>query len=218
MVDTNLMMELKNNGEECFTDSLEIAKLFNRNHRDVLRSIRDLLKARPDLNKHFLISSYVASNGKANKRYLLSKEGYCIMKDKYKLRAYNPSFELKFDEVLRNMFPNMLILSQYRVLDYRVDFFIPDLLVIIEYDEEFHARKKAEDSDRMEEILAELNRMIKDKKSFYDGQETKFSYDDGDRVTCVVVEKGKEIDGLRRICLEITDNTQIPCSEFMKTE
>lgn len=213
----NSIESVSNNGEK-WISSMDIAKKFKKQNKNINFVIRKLLDCRSDLSSHVKETCYKSSRGRFEPCFLLDDYAVHLLGCKYEIGAVNPRFELKFDEVLRNMFPNMLILSQYRVLDYRVDFFIPDLLVIIEYDEEFHARKKAEDSDRMEEILAELNRMIKDKKSFYDGQETKFSYDDGDRVTCVVVEKGKEIDGLRRICLEITDNTQIPCSEFMKTE
>ena len=213
----NSIESVSNNGEK-WISSMDIAKKFKKQNKNINFVIRKLLDCRSDLSSHVKETCYKSSRGRFEPCFLLDDYAVHLLECKYEIGAVNPRFEFKFEQVLREMFPSIVIFPQYSVLKYQVDFFIPDLMIVIEYNEEFHKRTKDKDSDRMEEILSELNRMLKDGEPFYEGQQTDYSYDDGDRITCVVVEKGKEIDGLRKLCLEITDNTQIPCSEFMKTE
>lgn len=130
----------------------------------------------------------------------------------------SPRFEIKFNNLLSEMFPNEKIISQYRILDYRIDFFMPDLHIIIEYDEEQHKYQKKNDGIRIKNILNELNRMVIDGEPLYDGDASEPNpWLDGKNIFSVIrVEKGKEIDGLRRICIEITENMMAPCSDYMK--
>lgn len=58
-------------------------------------------------------------------------------------------------ELLKN---NIKIKTEYKILKYRVDFFLPDLKVVLEIDGRLHDFKIKKDSNRDVAILAELNK------------------------------------------------------------
>jgi phage anti-repressor protein/very-short-patch-repair endonuclease len=58
-------------------------------------------------------------------------------------------FEINLIELLDGV---TKIIPQYSVLDYRIDFYLPDLKIAIEYDEKHHNSKKKQDEDRQKQI------------------------------------------------------------------
>ena len=70
----------------------------------------------------------------------------------------------------------------------------------------------------MKEIKSELNRMVVVGEPLYNGYSNEPNpwLKGMDIFSVVRVKKGKEIEGLRNICIEITENTNQPCSNFMK--
>jgi len=62
--------------------------------------------------------------------------------------------ELFFSEVLKNTFKDILeIKHQYFVKDYIVDFYIPKLNIVIEFDEPHHSQQIEKDKKREDDII-----------------------------------------------------------------
>ena len=119
------------------------------------------------------------SVNRSNNIYLLSKSGYeilCSILENTEINIINKIFEVCFDTYNTNIilltryeneFKNLLfsiledfitVKCQFPILQYRVDFFIPELSLIIEYDEEGHSHKINEDALREENIQNEFKR------------------------------------------------------------
>lgn len=210
---------LRNENGQILASSREVADRFSKNHKEVLRSIKNILKSSPELKSEFVLSEYINSRDRKYPFYFLTKKALNILNIKYTYSAMSPRFEFKFENLLREMFPLEKIIVQYPILNYRIDFFMPDVNMIIEYDEEQHKYSEAKDIKRMEEIKAELNRMIVVGEPLYKGgsDEPNPWLEGVDSFSVIRVEKGNEIDGLRRLCIEMTEKTMSPCSDFMKT-
>lgn len=209
---------LKEEKGQVVASSNDIAEKFGKRHDQVLRDIDNIIKTNQALQSDFILHSYKNSRNKKYRCYVLTNKGLNILNTKYIYSAMNPRFEYKFECLLREMFPSEIIISQYRILNYRIDFFMPELNMIIEYDEKQHKYSKEEDSKRMKEIKSELNRMVVVGEPLYNGYSNEPNpwLKGMDIFSVVRVKKGKEIEGLRNICIEITENTNQPCSNFMK--
>ena len=57
-----------------------------------------------------------------------------------------------FENMVKVMFDGYKILPQFTVGDYRLDFYIPDLKIAIEIDEQHHERQQEEDKERQKFI------------------------------------------------------------------
>lgn len=211
-------ISLKNENGQVVTSSRDVAEKFGKRHDSILRDIDNILKSNNRLASDFVLSTYKNSRGKTYRCYFLTDVAKNILETKYAYSVMNPRFELKFENMLRELFPSVIILSQYHILNYRIDFLMPDLQIIIEYDEEQHRYTKKSDQERITKIKKELNMMLANGISFYDGDyrcpkpELKYV----DSFSVIRVEKGQEINGLRNICMKITEKTLRPCSDFMK--
>lgn len=215
----NDIMLRKENGQ-ILASSREVAEKFGKENKHVNEDIRRILKSNADLQYEFILSTYINSRGRIYPYYLLTNTALNILITKYRYSAINPRFEYKFGDLLRQMFPSEIIISQYKILTYKIDFFMPELNIIIEYDEEQHKYSKEKDHKRINEIKDELNRMIISGIPLYDGDlaEPKPWLKGKNIFSVVRVKKGNEIDGLRNICIKITENTMQPCSNFMKSK
>lgn len=60
--------------------------------------------------------------------------------------------------IVDKMFANYTVVRQYQVLNYRIDFYIPELNIAVEYDEHQHKRVKIEEADAIRE--AEIKREL----------------------------------------------------------
>lgn len=209
---------LSEKNDQVLVNSRELAKKFGKQNKHVNETIRSILKSTPQMEKHFKKSTYKSKRGRIENCYDLDEVALNILNIKYKYSSMNPRFEIKFKNLLYEMFPNEKIIPQYHILDYRIDFFMPDLHMIIEYDEDHHKYQKENDDIRMKDILNELNRMIIDGEPLYDGDSSEPNHwmKSKKMFSVIRIEKGKEIDGLRRLCIEITENMMTSCSNYMK--
>lgn len=204
--------------QNVLSNSKEIANKYNRKNKHVNEDIRHILESCPSLESEFILSEYTSSRNRKYPLYLLTEKALNILDTKYSYSAMSPRFEFKFENLLREMFPSEKIFTQYQILNYRIDFFMPDVQIIIEYDEEQHKYSKNKDIQRMKEIKAELNKMLVNGEPFYDGDSSEPNpwLDGVDSFSVIRVEKGKEIDGIRKLCIEMTEHTMRSCSDFMK--
>lgn len=92
--------------------------------------------------------------------------------------------------------------------------------MIIEYDEEQHKYSKEKDETRINKIKEKLNQMVINGEPLYEGDtDEPCPWLEGvDLFSVIRIEKGKEIDGIRRLCIEITERTMHPCSDFMEVK
>jgi len=90
------------------------------------------------------------------------------------------SFESRFGQLLMGALKGVCpIEKQYKVGEYKIDWFIPMLSIAIEYDEEHHCYKKKEDGVRQKYIEEKLN------------------------CSFIRVKIGHEIDGLSKIIKKV---------------
>lgn len=63
------------------TSSLQIAQVFSKEHRNVIASIKELLSTAENsaLLKMFIESTYIASNGKSNPMYIITRDGFTLL-------------------------------------------------------------------------------------------------------------------------------------------
>lgn len=132
-----------------------------------------------DVDKYFKSTSYINSQNKEQPCCEVTIKGLEWLRDnsKHDVRAYiyaiqqlDPNYkqeviniaatgtrkELLINQVLLAWFNKEQIKTQYPVLNYRIDYFIPDVDLIIEYDEKYHKYYHEEDKKRMDAILNEL--------------------------------------------------------------
>ena len=70
------------NGKEVLAvTSLQVAESFGKNHRDVLRDIRQLLEPDEDGfgERNFALSSYLSEQNKELPMYVMSKDGFVLL-------------------------------------------------------------------------------------------------------------------------------------------
>lgn len=98
---------VKIENSQAVTNSLLVAEKFNKNHRDVIRSIRDLLSSAQNcaVLQMFFESSYKASNGKTNPMYIMNRYGFsCIVKQIKKIFVRIEKFYTFVMQNLHNIF------------------------------------------------------------------------------------------------------------------
>lgn len=115
-------MDLQNVNDNNLKSSIDIARKFNKNHKDVLESIDKILQSNKKLSLDFILSEYKNTRGRVYRCYYLTNNAVNILNTKYTYSAINPRFEFKFETMLREFFPSEKIFTQYKVLNYRIDF------------------------------------------------------------------------------------------------
>ena len=78
-----MLVEVKkiNKTEMTVVTSLDVAKTFEKNHRDVMESIRGIERtiSTAEFSALFHLDSYKASNGKKNPMYLMTRDGFTLL-------------------------------------------------------------------------------------------------------------------------------------------
>lgn len=72
-------IKLINNNGVIFGNSREVATNFGKNHKEVLRSIENIRAQNCAVLNMFIESTYVAKNGKHNKEYLMTRDGFSLL-------------------------------------------------------------------------------------------------------------------------------------------
>lgn len=88
----------KKNEEVLTTTSRQVAEVFNKDHKHVLRDIEKLTEPNFGLSEEFRalnfeITSYKDSSGKSNKEYIMTKDGFTML-----AMGYNGEKAMKFKE------------------------------------------------------------------------------------------------------------------------
>jgi len=137
--------------------SKDIARKYNKTHGSILNSIRNLIKRNPELKEDFIESEYRDSSGRIRPCFYLTIAGENIMKNKFELHSVARSLEEPFIKQLEDALKPFGIrgIKQYRVLDYRIDFYIERLKVAIEYDENDHKGYSYEKQELRERRIKE---------------------------------------------------------------
>ena len=200
--------------------SLQIAEEFNKQHKHVLESIRNFINRNKDEKIHFYKTTYTDKKGEKRPMYYLDDYAEEVLRNKFKYNIRSARFEYKFANILKDMFPNEIIYSQVKLLNekYRVDFILEFANIFIEYDEKEHKYKKEYDEKRENEIIKELNRKTISGEDIFSNKiikEPQLHLEGKEIWKCIRVKEGEEIDGLRRLCIEITESTLSSCSDFM---
>jgi len=85
---------------QAVTTSLQVAKVFNKNHRDVIRAIENKINSAQNCaqyQKMFVSSNYKDASGKTNKMYYMNRDGFTFIAfgftgakaDQFKLKYIN---------------------------------------------------------------------------------------------------------------------------------
>ena len=61
------------------TTSLIVAEIFGKNHRDVLRAIRNLVDSAQNCAQFFYSSSYKDSSIKSNEMFIMNRDGFSLL-------------------------------------------------------------------------------------------------------------------------------------------
>ena len=78
-----MLVEVKrvNKMEMTVVSSLDVSDTFDKNHRDVMESIRNIEStiSTAEFSALFYLDSYKASNGKMNPMYLMTRDGFTLL-------------------------------------------------------------------------------------------------------------------------------------------
>lgn len=136
--------------------SRDLAKMFNRAHKDVLKHIENYCKAHTGL-QGVVECSYVSGRNKQYKQYELSGEAESVFLERLSgfsrvPTGYAERVALDTIEQLKGI----KLLRQYKVLTYRVDGYDPISKIAYEIDEPAHIYKRQKDAERQHAIQKEL--------------------------------------------------------------
>lgn len=134
--------------------SIELSNKYDKRHDSVLRDIRIFIKKNPELSHNFIESTYKTNRGKEYPSYILNKEAESIFKEKYKFNIRSARFEYKMLNEICDFLDGLHIkyIKQYPVLSYRIDLFLPEYNLSVEYDEKEHKYKQEYDRNRENNI------------------------------------------------------------------
>ena len=94
--------------QKALTTSLKVAEVFSKNHRDVMRSIKNLTAQNCAVGKMFVESTYVNQQGHEQPMYYMNRDGFTLLamgftgRDAMKFKLeYIEAFN-RMDELIRN--------------------------------------------------------------------------------------------------------------------
>ena len=186
--------------------SKEIAERFGFVHRDVTRSIRKILKEDYNASSFFTKTEYVSSQNKPLPSFDMNFSGFSYLTDTRSysrgenavvkaeiMREFGESCvvvssvrtrrEDCFFDMLKRATIGVDIVRQYAIAGYRVDFYLPEFGLFVEYDEEQHFSKQHRDAD--DNRWAAIRGYIKDR------------FDD--EIRLIRVDAGSEFEGIGAI-------------------
>lgn len=154
------------------TTSRKVAARFGKTPSVVNRSIKALLKTVPDEfgRLNFQITQYRDAKGEMRTEFLMTDHGASVLAARMK-QPWGASFaeappavrpEFVFgEEVVERLFSGYTIIRQFPVFGgkYRIDWYIPELRLAVEFDEAHHETPSIikRDAARQAEIEAALN-------------------------------------------------------------
>lgn len=144
------------------TDSLSLARSISKRHEQVFKDITHIIGTEPNQVDNFQISTYLSAPPISRKlpRYIITKKGYERLVYLYQQKAEEGyRKELHFGYMLMDALSEMTeIHMQFFVNPYRIDFYLPEFKLAVEYDENYHqsSKQKYLDKHREEEIKKKI--------------------------------------------------------------
>ena len=210
-----------------------------KRHADFMESIRKEVKSLENINidtrEYFFSTSYIDKGNQERPCYRLTIKGLEHLKDNsiHDVKAYieaikrldptyqqnyvtlSPTYirkELLLNQILLAWFEVDQIKAQYPVLGYRIDYFIPDCNLIIEYDENSGHKNLKADKKRMNEIIDCLVKKwinfelpSSDTHDIEDYLEGKYD----NPFTTIRIKEGRENEGLNELFEFLTDDNRV---------
>ena len=168
--------------------STEVADRFGKGHRNLVRSIRKLMDEDWNSRAFFVESEYTSKQNKRLVCYEMGFSGFSMLTDTWGfsrgesaivkaeimgefgescvvLSSVRTRKEDCFYDMLTAAFPHTKVIRQYHIAGYRVDFYMPEHLLFIEFDEEQHFSEKnrQNDSKRWDAISSFVSDTFDDK-------------------------------------------------------
>ena len=194
---------------------------------DLLKKIKKEVSAMESLGlraeEYFIKSKYKDIKGELRPTFLITIKGLEWLRDNniHDVRAYshaikilNPNYkvehiniastatrkEVLINKILLAWFEEDQIKSQYPVLNYRLDYYIPDCYLVIEYDEASGHKDIEKDNKRKEDIIDYLywNEFAKDPDVPYDDVEL-YENRKEDRIEFIIIKEFEEEKGLNEL-------------------
>ena len=136
--------------------SLEIAELTGKQHKDVIRDIRNMLNQLEIQSAQFG-AKYKDSKGRSLPMFNLPKELADLLLTKYKGLSRVPH-RIREESSLKTIeqLLGISLIRQYKCLDYRIDGYHPETNTAYEIDEPEHRGKEKQDAERQSRIEAVL--------------------------------------------------------------
>lgn len=136
--------------------SLEIAELTGKQHKDVLRDIRNMLN-QLEIHSDQFGAQYKDSTGRSLVMFNLPKELVDLLLTKYKGLNRVPH-RLREESSLKTIeqLLGISLIRQYKCLNYRIDGYHPETNTAYEIDEPEHKGREKQDAARQSKIEAVL--------------------------------------------------------------
>ena len=136
--------------------SLEIAELTGKQHKDVIRDIRNMLN-QLEIHSDVFTAQYKDSTGRSLPMFNLTKELADLLLTKYKGLSRVPH-RLREESSLKTIeqLLGISLIRQYKCLNYRIDGYHPETNTAYEIDEPEHKGKEKQDAERQSRIEAVL--------------------------------------------------------------
>ena len=136
--------------------SLEIAELTGKDHRNVMRDIRNMLN-QLGINSAQFGSQYKDSTGRSLPMFNLPKYLADLLLTKYKGLGRVPH-RIREESSLKTIeqLLGISLIRQYKCLNYRIDGYHPETNTAYEIDEPEHIGKEKQDAERQSRIEAVL--------------------------------------------------------------
>ncbi len=104
-------IKLRNNNGEILASSREVAEHFEKRHKNVLQSIKNLTAKNSAMKNMFIESEYISSRGREEKEYLMTRDGFSLLVMGFTgVKALE--WKLKYIDAFNKM--EQLIKSQYQ--------------------------------------------------------------------------------------------------------
>ena len=194
---------------------------------DLLKKIRKEVNTMESLGlkaeEYFIKSKYKDKSGKTNPTFSITIKGLEWLRDNnihdvkaysYAIKILNPNYDVEhiniastatrkevlINKILLAWFKEDQIKSQYPVLNYRLDYYIPDCYLVIEYDEASGHKDIEKDNKRKEDIINYLywNEFAKDPDVSYDDVEL-YKNRKEDRIEFIRIKEFEEEKGLNEL-------------------
>ena len=179
------------------TDSLKVAEVFGKNHKDVLRDIRDLECSKEFNERNFAPISYRDSINREKPKYIITERGFTIL-----AMGYTGKEAMRFKEMYIAEFERMReeLRNQVPVLDSNAAIAIA-------------LRQTADVMDKLPQIeskLETIGRKLETQITLDSGQQRRLQQAVNKKVCSIEPDKTERGELFRQLHKEIKDRWEVP--------